>query len=82
MTFSAPCSAFVLSFLPMACLQASDSWIWDRMAPINFQQSHKAKPTSIKHPNYSYIFAGDMWMKMNTQRRITIEKLFRFMKIA
>lgn len=52
------------------------------MAPINFEERHKAKPTSIKALNYSSIFAGDTWIKMNLERRITIEKLFRFMKIA
>lgn len=78
----APRCAFVLRSLRWHASSWADSWIWDRMAPINFEERHKAKPTSIKTLNYSSIFAGDTWIKMNSEKRITIEKLFRFMKIA
>ena len=59
-----------------------DSWIWDRMAPINFEESHKAKPTSIKPPNYSSILTGDAWIKMNGGEACIIQQLFRFTKIT
>jgi hypothetical protein len=78
----APRWSFVLCSLLWQASSRADSWIWDRMAPINFEKRHKAKPTSIKTLNYSSIFAGDAWIKMNLERRITIGKLFRFMKIA